>query len=212
MLIRRIESRLDAGFAPMFEIYREAIHPAEQKDIASLTAMLDRPEYRFLICEEEGRVLGFTVSVCLRDSDALLLEYIAVANGQRGRGIGRSLFLHAAQMSDAAGRFVLVEVDSDDVPGEDNSERTKRKRFYRGLGCREIEELKYAMPRVSDEEPPPMNMFVYSADPAELPRHLKRDRVKGWIESVYVDVYGRPAHDPQVPAMFRKLPEDLRLI
>jgi hypothetical protein len=52
-------------------------------------------------------------------------------------------------------------------------------------------------------------MFVYST---ALPTHLKRDRVQGWINSLYVEVYGQPANDPQVLAMFRKLPEDLRLI
>jgi hypothetical protein len=209
MLIRRIESSSDAGFAPMLKIYAEAIHSAEQKSIASLTAMVGRPEYRFQICEELGQVVGLTVSVCLSHPDALLLEYIAVADGQRGRGIGRFLFLNTLQMNDVADRVVLIEVDSDDVSGSDNSQITKRRRFYRELGCREIEGLNYAMPRVSDEEPPPMNMFVYAT---ALPTHLKRDRVQGWINSFYVEVYGRQANEPQVLAMFRKLPADLRLI
>jgi ribosomal protein S18 acetylase RimI-like enzyme len=208
-MIRQMKGSSDPGFASMLRIYTEAILSAERKSIASLMAMVERPEYRFLISEEQGRVLGFSISFRLTHSDAILLEYMAVADAQRGRGIGRSLFLETMQRNNISDCFVLVEVESDDAPGRDNFERTRRKHFYRKLGCLQIEGLNYRMPRVSDEEPPPMNMLVCST---VLPRQLKRDRVQGWINSLYVEVYRRPANDPQVLAMFRTLPEDLRLI
>jgi N-acetylglutamate synthase-like GNAT family acetyltransferase len=208
-MIRQMKDSSDPGFVPMLKIYTEALHSAERKNIASLTTMVERPGYRFLISEEQGRVLGFSISFRLTDSDAVLLEYMAVSNAQRGSGIGRSLFLETMQINNITDCFVLVEVESDDAPGGDNFERARRKHFYRKLGCLQIEGLNYLMPRVSEEEPPPMNMLVCST---VLPRHLKRDRVQGWINSLYVEVYGRPANDPQVLAMFKSLPEDLCLI
>ena len=204
-----MHSSAEPEFDALLRIYTEAHPDSERKTFAALRRMIECPEYFFLIMTAGASVGAFSISMCFRNSEAALLEYIAVAAENRNRGIGRLLFRQTAEFEDIAERYLLVEVDSDNQACSDYKDRLRRKNFYRRLGCREIEGLSYIMPRVSSAMPPPMDMLIYSEDP---PSSIARSRLRSWLQDCYSQVYQVPVDDSRIDLMLEHLPEEVRLI
>ncbi len=163
--------------------------------------MLQRPEYIFLIALDGPTVTGFTISVQL-DPDATLLEYMAVDPAYRCRGIGHALVRRLAS-EHLGDRFLLIEVETDNLSSLESNDAARRKAFYRRLGCKEIMGLHYRMPQVSADEPPPMDMLVYHRN---LPDVIEKPRLHRWLQSCYTQVYDRHRDDPAIHAMLDGLP------
>ena len=209
MNIHRVCSVNEPSYEELLRIYRDSQPENELKSPDQLARMIERPEYFFLAARRDDSIVGYAISICLIGSDAALLEYMAVARDLRGLGLGQQLFRQAAAFGPTANRTVIIEVDSEKSPSPDHADRVRRKRFYRRLGCRELEGLAYIMPPVSGAQPPPMDMLVYSR---ELPLMLAKSRVRAWLQSCYRQVYGVPEDDPRIESMVANLPADLRLI
>ncbi len=154
-------------------------------------------------------MLGYAIVRALDDSDAALLEYMAVAPDRRSQGIGQQLFTEAANLAAGSSKFLLVEVDSDKLRNDDQADRIRRKMFYRRLGCKEIEGLDYIMPPVSTVLPGAMDVLIHGR---QLPPHIERARIRRWLECCYVEVYGLSASDPRIETMVSGLPANVRLI
>jgi GNAT superfamily N-acetyltransferase len=205
----RIHAITDPAFAALVEIYRDAIPQSERKSIEQLSSMLKHPEYLFLVASRENTVVGFSITLCFTSCNACLLEYMAVTDGLRGKGIGRYLFTEVTRRTEVAGRFLLVEIDSDKTRTTNLAEAaTQRKAFYRRLGCREVEGLPYIMPPVASTEPPEMNLLVYKAD---LPPSIDKTHLRTWLQCAYSEVYGLPASDHRIEQMLDSLPQNISL-
>jgi GNAT superfamily N-acetyltransferase len=200
MRIERVISAEGAEFDPLVRIYTEALPASERKSIDALRKMIARPEYFFLAAVDVDAVVGFAIAIALVDSDAALLEYLAVDRARRGAGIGASLFRAAAAWPGLCSRYLLVEVES-------AAARTKK--FYRQLEARQIEGLAYIMPPVSSAQPPAMDMLVFREN---LPDALAKHRVRAWLAQCYGQVYGIGEDDPRIGAMLNGLPETIRLV
>ena len=202
---RRLTSPADPAFAALLAIYTEA-HPAsERKPEGLLRAMIERPGYRFEVVLQGETIAGFGIVLDLPGTDASLLEYMAIAPEYRGHGLGTLLFRH---LIPTPSRFLLAEVESDHVGSADRELRARRKHFYRGPGCLEIDGLSYVMPPVSTSMPPAMNLMVHHAS---LPRLIARERLRGWLEAIYREVYAVPLPDGRVDGMLAPLPEAVAL-
>ncbi|MDE3147883.1 MAG: GNAT family N-acetyltransferase [Acidobacteriota bacterium] len=207
--IHRVQNSTEPEFAELVRIYSEA-HPAsERKSVAMLSSMVERPEYLFQVVSQANQVLGFAIVLCFVDSDACLLEYMAVERKWRSRGIGKFLFTELVKLQEISERYLLAEVDSDKAETADKKDRTRRKDFYRRLGCREIEKICYIMPQVSSALPPAMDLLVYRR---MLPDSIERTDLRKWLQSCYVQVYGKAESDPRIETMLKDLPAVLRLI
>jgi ribosomal protein S18 acetylase RimI-like enzyme len=200
MRIERVISAEGAEFDALVRIYTEALPAIERKSADVLARMIERPEYFFLAAIEDSAVVGFAIAIALVDSDAALLEYLAVDRARRGMGIGASLFHATAAWPGLCGRSLLVEVEA---------EAARTKKFYRQLGARQIEGLAYQMPPVSSAQPPAMDMLVCAE---QLPDALEKVRVRGWLEACYLQVYGVAADDARIHSMVGTLPHRIRVI
>jgi GNAT superfamily N-acetyltransferase len=212
LTFKRLLSSTAPEFAALVRLYTET-HPAsERKSLDWLCRMVKSPQYFFRTATRgdavDASVVGFSISICFRDSEAALLEYMAVAAQHRNQGIGRILFHETVNSHPLSERPVLIEVDSDRTPLADHEERVRRKSFYRSLGCREIEGLRYRMPRVSSATPPAMELLVYKD---HLPQSIDRPRLLNWLETCFDQVYELPDAG-QVGPMLEDLPQTLRLI
>ncbi len=209
LAVRRLRSSGEPEFQALLEIYLDSHPEGELKPASSLVRMLERPEYFFLVLTRRLSVAAFSISCGFPETDAALLEYMAVSSQQRGLGIGSALFTQTAHYGPMATRYLLIEVDSDKADSDADGDRVRRKTFYRRLGCREIEGLSYIMPRVATATPPPMNLLIFGD---ALPASIRKSRVRQWLQFCYVQVYDALPRDPRIAAMLEPLPEDVRLI
>jgi predicted N-acetyltransferase YhbS len=206
MNVHRVRSAGEPAFDGLIRVYKAAHPESERKSIDALRQMIERPEYLFLAVADADVVVGYAIAIALAHCDAALLEYMAVDAERRGNGIGQLLFRAVIGWPELRERFLLVEVDSDAVPSPHTADR---KRFYRRLGCRQIEGLTYIMPQVASAQPPPMDMLIYRD---KLPGSIENARLAPWLEACYGQVYGVPAPDPRIRIMLSGLPETIRLI
>src|ERR1700676_3175763 len=110
-------------------IYTESHPQSERKSPALLSTMIQDSGYFFLVATERNAVVGFTIVRVFSDSDAALLEYMAVAHDRRNRGIGHFLFAETVKFDGVSSRFLLAEVDSDKTAAADQKDRIRRKTF-----------------------------------------------------------------------------------
>ncbi len=208
--IHRIRSAEEPEFDALAAIYQTSLPRSEQKTVEALAAMALLPGYLFLAAKEKDTVCGFSITLLFADADACLLEYMAVAPEQRGRGVGAWLFMQTMQRPEVAGRFVLAEVDSDKAAAQAGCDARRRKEFYRRLGCRELDGLAYLMPPVlAAEQPPAMEMLAWRQS---LPASVEKARLRQWLECCYTQVYHQAADDPRMAAMLQGLPNEIQLV
>jgi ribosomal protein S18 acetylase RimI-like enzyme len=103
-------------------IYVDAAWPSvpahAERDLDSWREKERRCRSMFL-ARRDGRPVGW-VSVCLLHSDRGHISTLAVATGERGRGLGRALLLHAfsdLQSAGARGLALAVEADNETALG-----------------------------------------------------------------------------------------------
>jgi hypothetical protein len=207
--VRRLHSCTDPDFDSLGRIYAESFPEGERKSLAKLSRMLESPAYQFLTVSQNGSVIGYSIAACLQNCDACLLEYMSVDSQHRGEGIGQFLFQQTAKSSHVADRLLLIEAESDKTESPDKAIRTRRKSFYRRLGCREIPFLNYLMPKVSTGVLPPMDWMVYHPC---LPHSIEKDRLRHWLKTCYEQVYSQDVNDPRIAFMLEGLPDDLPLL
>ena len=186
--IRRLTDGADPAVGGVEPIYVSALPACERKPVSWLRSLPGRADYRLLLAEAAGAVVGFAVLfVPTGPADAALLEYMAVAESARGGGVGGRLLAEALR---AAGRPVLIEVQSADA------DAGRRRAFYRRHGCRDVVGLRYLCPL---PDAPPMTLMVGGA------AAVSRDPLSRWLSTVYADVYGQRRDDPRVAVMTAQL-------
>ncbi len=171
--------------------------------------MADHPNYRFLVAESGGIVVGFAVGIWLPGTDAALLEYMAVRKSHRRSGVGRLLFKEALLLLAGDGRVLLIEVEPEIIDTVHSEARAKRKQFYRSLGCREIGGLVYIMPPVSGVMPPPLILMVGGVSHRSS---LAKSELRSWLREIYSEVYGQSQEDKRVMEMLDPLPSSIRIV
>ncbi len=200
----------------LIDLYREAIEPSEQKTVGEIQTMVSDPRYVLIVTEMGGAVTGFAISMFPPAADFFLLEYMAVAPAQRGQRIGELLFEEAYRYGSTRGpSTMLLEVDqpiastsqnTGQNTGQNSGQNTvsptnhteARVRFYRRLGCRKVAGLDYILPLETVGAPPPMMLLTYEV-PAVMA--VSRERLRHWLETTYVRVYGKTPTDPRIASM-----------
>jgi hypothetical protein len=160
-----------------------------------------------LVLEEGDQVLAFSILFVARAAGVALLEYMATDGAYRDAGLGTETFGETLARSD--GLPLLVEVDSDREAAGDREIRARRKRFYRRCGCLEIEGLAYRLPLPGAGAAPQMDLLVHPNGARPI---ISKDRLRQWLETVFVDVYEQRADDSRIAAMLAPLPDPVALI
>jgi ribosomal protein S18 acetylase RimI-like enzyme len=130
-------------------IYEVSFPLQERKPYSMLSDAMQRGHYSVSVVSLDtaaaSQIVAFALLVRLRTSQAMYIEYLAVAQALRGQGIG-SLLLRSmiAFLKDTTASAIVWEVDPPDQPGD---EKARRIQFYEQFGARVIEQSKaYAMP------------------------------------------------------------------
>ncbi|HZZ43613.1 MAG TPA: hypothetical protein VFE58_11800 [Tepidisphaeraceae bacterium] len=175
-------------------MYQQVIPASERKSILKLGAMLSRRDYCLIGAQdEEGRIIAF--AVMFMGKGVRLLEYLGVEGSRQKRGIGREVFQYCATIGEGP---MVIEVEREDLAGVDQVVRAGRVEFYRRLGCRRIEGLEYQLPLLG--EVPPMRLFVQGVGGRES---LGLEEVRGYLRTIYREVYGQSEDDPRIEEMLR---------
>lgn len=115
-------------------LYRSAFPKDERKPFPIIRRMFREGKADIWCILLEGRFVGMATTV--NGSDQILIDYFAVSQKYRGRGIGRAAM--DCLLSLYSDRGVFLEIESPDRPGLDQPQRMKRKEFYLACGFAEL--------------------------------------------------------------------------
>jgi GNAT superfamily N-acetyltransferase len=195
------------GFNDLYALYSDTISAREQKSKTELCAMVGRPDYRFLVAQEGTTVVGFSITFVPANESFCLLEYMAIHERCRNRGLGRQLFQETVRSVQK--EFIILEADSDREPSADNEIRRRRLNFYRRLGCRRIEGCAYILPLPGEGPPPEMDLLVRAANATPT---IPRVKLRRWLEVIYSDVYRCAKDDPRIGRMMASVRDPVELV
>ena len=115
-------------------LYRRAFPRSERKPFKMIRRMHRAGRTDVWLAEQDGRFAGLGITI--NGSDIILLDYLAVHEKCRDKGVG-SAFLQALMAKYAdKGFFLEIESTLEDAPNR--QQRLSRKRFYLSCGLEEL--------------------------------------------------------------------------
>ncbi len=200
-------------FDDFYAIYARAFPKSEQKNILVLQANILDPSYTVFLAYLHEKLVGFCIFFHLKDEDFFLLEYLAVDEKHRGKGIGSELLKHglAQLFKEYGNRFLLIEIDSIKEPLEESILCQKREQFYRSIGALRLEPLDYLSPPLSLDEvsSPPMKLLVHAPNSQ---KSISKKQLRRWLEIIYMHVYSCSKEDKRIDTMLHHAPNFFHLI
>ena len=111
-------------------LYKEAFPQCERKPFSIIEDMAKKGKTDLWYFEDKKGFVGMCATI--NGSDAILIDYLAVAKKRRGTGLGsemlRLLFEHYREYG------VFLEIEIPDENAKNNSERLRRRDFYLRAG------------------------------------------------------------------------------
>jgi ribosomal protein S18 acetylase RimI-like enzyme len=201
--ISQLEPDDSEGLDLVYALYHAAILRSEQRPEAEFRALIQRPDYRFVVAKLDEAIIGFAVSWVPEQADFWLFEYTAVSPEARGNKIGSHLLLASRQLIGIE-RTALIEVDAN----TGSQEQAKRLEFYKRLGCRRLAGLAYLLPLDAFGQPPPMLLLaMLHPDVPSVPVMVLEE----WLRRIYSEAYGKGLDDPRLARMIDPLPDEVPL-
>lgn len=198
--LERLTDPGDERFSALLRIYEAAIPARERKSEEAVRAMAARSSHCVIAALLERIPVGF---YAVYDGGIALLEYLAVDEATRGRGIGARLY--EAARDAVTGRPLLIEVESDRENTPERQARARRIAFYRRLGCRRIGDIEFIMPLAGSGPPPKLDLLIDAYAPASVPAA----ELGAWLSEIYEAVYGCRRGDPRLAYMLANLPAEV---
>jgi hypothetical protein len=201
----------DASFKDFLRIYTESMPVRERKSTVQISAMLTRLDYQILLLKRNEVTIGFSIVFAPPRESFCLLEYFAVDAAYRNSGLGHLLFLRSVDnVFSKAGQIpVLLEVDSDREPSEDQPIRRRRQQFYKRLNCMRIDDLSYILPLPGEGPPPQMDLMIYFQKRVPV---ISKMQLQHWLNLIYRDVYDCLDDDPRITKMLKPVPDPIRIV
>ena len=162
---------------------------AERRPLLSMLRLRKKGLYQVFGLVENGKLVGYGATAG-QENEPLLLDYLAVCQGERGKGVGsRMLSLLCGQMKN----MLLAEVESPLITDDPNEPqmRWRRIRFYERNGFY-LNRYPYRMPCLRGNGPS-LPLLLMSR-PAPLTDGQARQAARRLYREVYA---GKPA--PELP-------------
>ncbi len=195
-------------FQAAIEIYQAAFPPSELIPIDVFARRVDRGTYQLWVCQQDNRI-AFMAILCEPIADRfVLLGYIATHPDYRSQGIGSDFFSEILPKLQQRSQSLLLEVENPN-DGDDLPLRQRRVNFYRRLGARELQNVRYILPALSGGEPTEMILMVA---PAEEGDRILGEEVRRLIIELYVRFYDRSPDDPLLQLSLEGIGEWVELV
>lgn len=206
-LIIRTEHTLNEDLAnQVLTIYESSFPLSEQMKFSELVKSIIKGERFIWIAKKNGKVLGFAITKILSSVRVIFLEYFAVANDSRNRGIGTSLLQRMVSdlrtMKGADG--IIFEVEPPTTDGDPTKAWAKRRiNFYLRNGAVLLGVNSYQMPNLSSGGTLPMKLMWIPLN--SLHTNISPQSIWGYIVAIYREVYKLSLDDPMLKLTHREM-------
>ena len=197
ILFQRVEQYHSHRFRQAMNIYLAEFSRDSRLSISRIRELLKAGDYQPLIAEERGQVMGFALIWLSRAPAFVHLDYLAVGQPWKGKGVGTALYrwlIARLRALSPRTQLLTLEVEDDLIL------------FYQRSQTRLLREVKYLFP--GPLGPVPMHLMAHDLrDRTELDRRT----VQGVIHALYCGLHGREPTDPVLRQCLTQVPAQVSL-
>lgn len=144
----------------------------------------------------------------LKNTDFILLEYLATDENFRGQGIGKLFFQYISQVLKDNHKYLVIEVENPDF-GDEQENKIRRINFYKKLGAIEIKDVRYILPPLTGDITTEMKLLTM---PEYHLRKINKGLIKRVIQEIYQQVYSRNENDKILNSFIHDIDTSANLI
>jgi len=207
MRIIEVKSTTDRLFKEALEIYDASFPRNERHPRTVIEERLDRKLYRLFIGQRDGQTVLMALFYPLKGSQFVLFDYMAVAEGHRGKGLGTQFLRGLSRTIRLGKRHLILEVE-DPRFGDNKEQRRRRVELYRRQGAKMLKGVRYIMPPLFGPTPTDMVLFIW---PGPKEGKIPGSAVKKVILQIYKELYGRDGRDPLLNSFLKEVPKVVEL-
>ncbi len=159
--------------------YKKVIHQLKNND-----------NYYLLIAKEQDKLIGFTLLYLFPKLRTGLLDYEAIEPKFQRKGIGTKLFnytfLHFKQLINQP-ICLFLEIQKEDTNNQvEKKKRINRIKFYRNLGIKNLENVRYFIPPQYSNIPEEVYLMF---KPVDSIIEVNEFLIKNSVDAIYRQVY-----------------------
>lgn len=122
-------------WADVYKLYQKAFPRSEKKPFSMIRKKQREGKTDIWRFTREGKFAGIIITI--NGDEHILIDYLAVDEGQRGTGIGTEVL--QLMREHYAGKGVFLEIESVYEECENKAERIRRKHFYEKCGLESMD-------------------------------------------------------------------------
>jgi GNAT superfamily N-acetyltransferase len=196
MEIQLFDQEFPGAAGLLRELHDDVLRPSfRPEEYVSPTVINPAKKLAIIARADDGRVVGGALGERYPNSGVLLLGYLAVRPGLRGKGIGGVLMtaLKERWLDRDTGNLAVLEIDDPrfHATHPDYGDPGARLRFYGAFGVRLLA-IPYFQPRLRDHLPRAYHMLlgVIPADGETLPPAIPAGPVSSFLSEYFEDSEG----------------------
>jgi predicted N-acetyltransferase YhbS len=194
-------------FDAAMEIYREAFPPSERHPVDTIRERVKSGLSRLYVATMNDEVTFLALLWPLKESNFILLDYMATKNTHRGEGIASAFMKMLRNKSENTEKHLILEVENPRFGDATQSE--KRVKFYKRHGARELENVRYLLPPLEGSTPTEMILMIF---PEYKDEKISGRTVKDVIKQIYRELYNRQEDDALLGTFVHDIADTINLI
>ncbi|BCU67679.1 hypothetical protein HS7_11160 [Sulfolobales archaeon HS-7] len=202
VIVETIEfKRIKTGnqfFEDAMKIYVNSFPPAERQKPEVISSRVDSDKEELYIGTMRNNVISIALVWPLL-WDFALVDYVAVKEGFRGKGIGTATIRFLSSL----GKRLLFEVED---PANGSEERKLRVEFYKKNGAKVLKGVKYILPPLSGDIPTDMILMVIQREDV-----ISGEIVRRLVIQIYEEVYSLNTTNKYVAYTLNTIPSIVTL-
>lgn len=181
------------------ELHDGVLRPSFRPDeYVSPTVIKPGGRPALIACADDGQVIGGALGEVYPVSGVLLLGYLAIRPGFRGKGVGSVLMTALRQRWLEPDTLAVLEMDDPryHAPHPDHGDPEARLRFYGAFDVRLLT-IPYFQPRLGSHLPRGYHMLLGVIPPAGVvpPAAIPAQQLRVFLPEYFEDCEGRPVRD-----------------
>jgi|ERR1043165_1372523 GNAT superfamily N-acetyltransferase len=198
----------DAKFAQAMDIYSRAFPQSERHPVEVIKERVCQGLNELFVATIENEVVFMALLWPLKDTEFILLDYMATKDTHQNQGIASAFMNEMRQVLKAKSKYFIMEVENSEY-GSNKEERARRISFYKRIGAKEMRDVRYVLPGLDGGTPTEMCLMVYPDYELEV---LPGSIVKDLVVRIYRELYGRGTEDPLLLTFFNSIRDQVEMV
>lgn len=198
-------------FIEAMRIYTESFPLNERQPENIIKERVEKKLYQMYIGQLNNSVALMALFYPLKKTNFILFDYMATAKKFRNKGIGTKFIQHMINIleNNISSTHMILEVENPRY-GTNKEQKKRRVAFYKRLGAKEMNNVRYVLPPLSGSDLPTEMILMV------LPDYnngiIDGNLVRELIIQIYKEVYNRDKSDFLLNSFIGEIKNNVELI